>query len=205
MPSSSRMIDGGRQGDTGGGIAAVVPAAGLSTRFGSHKLLADVGGVPLIERTVASLLGAGVAPVVVVIRAGDRFASVPSLADPRVTIVANPDPTRGMFSSIQAGLAMAGGDVVLVLPADMPFVPASVVAAIASRAAAAGSVVVPVFDGRNGHPIAIPRALCDRLLTLAPTTTLKDGLAGFGSATIRLDVAAAGILHDVDVPADLGR
>ena len=93
----------------------------------------------------------------------------------------------------------------LVLPADMPFVPASAVAAVADRAVASGSVVVPVHDGRNGHPIAIPRTVCDRLLGLAPTTTLKEALAGFGQAIVRLEVGAAGILHDVDVPADLGR
>ena len=101
---------------------AVVPAAGSSTRFGTMKLLADVGGAPLLERTLASLLDAGVARVVVVTRAGEAFEAVPSMADPRVTVSVNPDPARGMFSSIQTGLAVAGGDVVLVLPADMPFV-----------------------------------------------------------------------------------
>lgn len=180
-----------------------MPAAGLATRFGSRKLIADVGGVPLIQRTLASLLEAGVDRVVVVVRGGDAFEAVPSLADTRVSTTVNPDPDRGMFSSIQVGLGIAGGDVVLVLPADMPFVPASAVGAVAARAAETGSVVVPVHDGRKGHPIAIPRPLCDRLLTLAPTTTLKDALAHVGASTIRLDVAESGILRDVDVPADL--
>jgi molybdenum cofactor cytidylyltransferase len=92
-----------------------------------------------------------------------------------------------------------------VLPADMPFVPASAVAAVASHAVASGAVVVPVHEGRNGHPIAIPRALCDRLLMLAPATTLKEGLAGFGPGVVRLEIGDAGILHDVDVPGDLAR
>jgi molybdenum cofactor cytidylyltransferase len=184
-------------------LVAVVPAAGQSTRFGSRKLIADVGGVPLLERTLASLLEAGVDRVVVVVRDGDAFDAVPSLADARVTTTVNPDPDRGMFSSIQVGLGLAGGDVVLVLPADMPFVPASAAAAVAARAAETGAVVVPVHDGRKGHPIAIPRLLCDRLLALAPTTTLKDALTHFGATTIRLDVADSGILRDVDVPADL--
>ena len=200
------MIDGTSPGPaTRHRTAAVVPAAGQSARFGSRKLLADVGGVPLLERTLASLLQAGVGRVVVVVRAGDAFDAVPSLADARVTTIVNLDPARGMFSSIQTGLAIAGGDVTLVLPADMPFVPASAVAAVAARAAETGSVVVPVHDGRNGHPIGIPRALCDRLLTLAPTTNLKDALAGFGQPTVRLEVADAGVLRDVDVPGDLAR
>src|SRR5262245_58483102 len=40
-------------------VVAVVPAAGFSTRFGAAKLLADAGGVPVIARTLASLLDAG--------------------------------------------------------------------------------------------------------------------------------------------------
>ena len=93
----------------------------------------------------------GVARVVVVTRAGDAFEAVPSMADPRVAAVVNPNPTRGMFSSIQAGLAAAGGDVVLVLPADMPFVATETVTAVIARAAATGSVVVPVHQTRRGR------------------------------------------------------
>ena len=194
MPSIPRSI-----------AVAVVPAAGSSTRFGTMKLLADVEGAPLLDRTLSSLLDAGVARVVVVTRAGDAFEGVPSMADPRVAAIVNPDPTRGMFSSIQAGLAAAGGDVVLVLPADMPFVATETVTAVIARAAATGSVVVPVHQTRRGHPIAIPRPLCDALLALEPTTTLKDALAASGQSMVQLDVADGGVLRDVDVPGDLTR
>jgi molybdenum cofactor cytidylyltransferase len=185
-------------------VVAVMPAAGQSTRFGTMKLVADVDGVPLIERSLASLLDAGVAHVVVVSRDGAAFDGVPALADRRVRTIENPDPARGMFSSIQAGLAVAGGDVVLVLPADMPFVSAKTVAAVAARAVATRSLVVPVCQGRRGHPIAIPRPLCDTLLTLEPTTTLKDGLAALSPPLVLLDVTDAGVLRDVDVPDDVG-
>jgi molybdenum cofactor cytidylyltransferase len=184
-------------------VVAVVPAAGASTRFGTMKLLADVGGVPLLARTLASLLDAGLARVIVVARNEDTFADVRLRDDPRVTVVRNPDPARGMFSSIQAGLAVAHADMVLVLPADMPFVAAGTVAAVVARALATGSVVIPVHQGRRGHPIAIPRALCDELLSREPTTTLKDALAASGAAPVLLDVPDAGILRDVDVRADL--
>jgi molybdenum cofactor cytidylyltransferase len=182
-------------------IVAVVPAAGLSTRFGAMKLLADVDGAPLIARTLASLLDAGIARVVVVVRQGDAFEGL--LADPRVATVVNPDPARGMFSSIQTGLAVVGGDVVLVLPADMPFVAAETATAVAARAVATTSLVVPVHHGRRGHPIAIPRPVCDALLPLEPTTTLKDGLARVRAPVTLLEVTDAGVLRDVDVPADL--
>lgn len=188
-----------------GEVVAVVPAAGESRRFGTWKLLADVGGVPLVERTLAALLGAGVDRVVVIVRAGDVFAGATSFGDARVTTVVNPDPARGMFSSIQAGLAAAGGDVLLVLPADMPFVTPATVRAVASRAAATQAVVVPVHDGRRGHPIAIPGSLRARLAALVPATTLKDALTTVAGERERLDVPDPGILRDVDVPADLER
>ena len=127
------------------------------------------------------------------------------MADPRVTAIVNPDPSRGMFSSVQAGMTVAGGDVVLVLPADMPFVAPGTVAAVLAHAAATGSVVIPVHEGRRGHPIAIPGSLCDALVALEPTTTLKDALAASGQPMIPLDVTDAGVLRDVDVPRDLTR
>ena len=93
----------------------------------------------------------------------------------------------------------------LVLPADMPFVATETVTAVIARAAATGSVVVPVHQTRRGHPIAIPRPLCDALLALEPTTTLKDALAACGQSTVQLDVPDVGVLRDVDVPGDLTR
>ena len=184
-------------------VVAVVPAAGFSTRFGAAKLLADVDGMPLIARTLASLLDAGIARIVVVTREGLDLERVDALADPRVTAVVNPDPARGMFSSIQTGLAAAIGDVVLVLPADMPFVASGTVAAVAAHAAATQSVIVPVFQGRNGHPLAIPAAVRDRLAAIDPATTLKDALAAVGASRESLDVPDPGVLRDVDVPGDL--
>jgi molybdenum cofactor cytidylyltransferase len=92
---------------------------------------------------------------------------------------------------------------VLILPADMPFVAAATVAAVAARAAETGAVVVPMHDGRRGHPIAIPRSLCGRLAALVPTTTLKAAIATCGASMLPLAVVDPGVLRDVDVPADL--
>lgn len=191
---------------TGSSFAAVVPAAGRASRFGGRKLLADVAGAPLLQRTLESLLQAAVERVIVVIRGGDVFEGVPALDDPRVTIVGNPDPERGMFSSIQAGLAAAPDDVpVLVIPADMPFVAAATVAAVAAHAATTGTVVIPVHDGRRGHPIALPARLREGLLARDPSISLKAALAALDAPIALVDVADAGILHDVDTPADLSR
>ena len=193
---------------TASSLSAVVPAAGRASRFGGRKLLADIAGAPLLQRTLESLLRAGVARVILVVRDGNAFEGVPALHDPRVSTVVNPDPERGMFSSIQAGLAATAGDApVLVIPGDMPFVAAATVAAVAAHAMTTGRVVIPVHEGRRGHPIALPARLRDGLLALDPTTTLKAALADLdaGVTPLLLTVADAGILRDVDTPADLGR
>jgi molybdenum cofactor cytidylyltransferase len=111
-----------------------------------------------------------------------------------------------MFSSIQAGLAaLAHPGLSLVIPADMPFVAAATVAAVARHAAATGDVVIPVHDGRRGHPIALPQRLRAPLLARDPATTLKAALADLHAAVSELEVPDSGILRDVDAPADLGR
>jgi molybdenum cofactor cytidylyltransferase len=187
-------------------IAAVVPAAGRAARFGGRKLLADVGGAPLLQRTLASLLQAGIDRVVLVTRDGASFDGVPGLDDPRVTTVTNHDPDRGMFSSIQAGLAATAGDApVLVLPADMPFVAAATIAAVAAHAITTDAVVIPTHGGQRGHPIALPARLRDGLLGRDPSISLKAALADLDAPIALVAVADPGILHDVDTPADLAR
>lgn len=187
---------------------AVVPAAGRSERFGGAKLVTPIGGVPMIERVVRSLLRGGVNRVVVVLRdhgvvqaAGPSV--VPSLADPGVLTVVNPDPDRGMLSSIQVGLAEADGDPVLILPADMPFVRADTVEQIIAAAAARHVVVSPRFDGRHGHPVAFPGRLRPTVLQADPAADLSTVLEPHTGDRFELDVDDAGVLRDVDRPEDL--
>lgn len=184
-------------------VAAVVPAAGRSERFGRMKLLVDVDGEPLLARTLRALLDAGVAPVVVVTSPESQFGSVALLDHPSVRVVVNPDPGRGMFSSIQAGLAAVGARAVLVLPADMPFVHQSTVARVAAALVASDRVVVAAHEGRRGHPVGLPAHLIGALLTMDPTTSLKAALLALGEDMRPVEVEDEGAVRDVDRPADL--
>lgn len=185
-------------------VAAIVPAAGASARFGSMKLLADIGGAPLLDRTLNSLLDAGVDRIVLVVAPGHQLGASERASDARVTVATNPDPSRGMFSSIQTGLAAIDADVLLVLPADMPFVPPAVVALVSQRCRATGAVVVPAHSGRRGHPIAIPGWCRVGLTAAPPASTLKAAIAAVaGGPPTEIPVDAPGILRDVDVPEDL--
>jgi molybdenum cofactor cytidylyltransferase len=180
----------------------VIPAAGKSSRFGSQKLLADVNGRPLIGETIASLRSGGVAEVVVVLGPDSPRELRDLLRALRVTIIVNPEPERGMFSSIHVGLKNATGDPVLVLPADMPFVQAVTVRMV-SAACRDGQVVIPEHDGRRGHPVAIPRDVVGRIVAFAPESTLKDALLATAGSIVELPVQDPGVLRDVDVPGDI--
>jgi molybdenum cofactor cytidylyltransferase len=196
----------GSKGSTGS-CAAIVPAAGKGERFGGGKLLTPVDGVPMIERTIRSLLDGGVETVIVVLAPESDVSpsSVAALGDPRVRTVVNRDPSRGMFSSIQAGLRLApsGANPVLVLPGDMPFVRTQTVTAVVRAALDGAEPLSPTHDGRRGHPLALPGCTPAALLAADPRESLNDVLRMLLLPRRELPVDDPGILRDVDTRADL--
>jgi CTP:molybdopterin cytidylyltransferase MocA len=184
---------------------AIVPAAGSAERFGGKKLLALVEGEPLLDRTIAALLDGGVDQIIVVTAPGatDLERDVNAFSDPRVWPVENPDPSRGMFSSLQAGMAEAEGDALIVLPADMPFVRGATVRLLLDAFAKKSAIVSPRFDGKRGHPVILPPALRDEIRAAEPTLTLHDILTRHAGMRVDIDVDDMGVVRDVDVVGDL--
>ncbi len=183
--------------------AAVVPAAGKSERFGSMKLLATIDGEPLLNHTLRSLLEGGVDHIVVVVAPQVDLHAATLLIDTRVTVVVNHERSRGMFSSIQAGLAATDATTVLVLPADMPFVRSGTVSAILARAEENDEVVRPSVGDQHGHPIALPGRIREQLMEMDAGISLKQALTDAGVEVREIDVDDVGVLRDVDVRADL--
>lgn len=184
---------------------AIVPAAGTGERFGGDKLLANVGGSPLLDRTVRALLRGGVERVVVVLApASERVRSqVSALREPGVDVATNAHPERGMFSTIQAGLADATGDPLLVLPGDMPYVEEATVASLLRLYGERGGIVSPRFRGKRGHPVVIPGAYREEILRAPEGATLHEILRAHAGERVDMDVYDRGVVRDVDVPADL--
>lgn len=165
-------------------VAAVIPAAGKSTRFGSDKRRALVDGVPMLDRVVGIMNEAGVDDVRIV--------------------ESNPGVDRGMFSTIQIGLeGVDATHVVLVHPCDMPFTAPETVRMVIAECLRTRRPVCPRVGDKRGHPLALPVALIPRLLKIDPTTPLNRALEFVGAVRIELDVDDPGCIRDVDVPADL--
>ena len=187
---------------------AVVTAAGSAERFGGRKLLALVDGEPLLDRTIRSLLEGGASEVIVVVGTADRAAlerDVNAMNDARVRPVENPDPARGMFSSIQEGVVTASGDALVVLPGDMPFVRPETVRLLIDRHRESGAIVSPRYRGKRGHPVVLPMRLRDEIRTTPTSANLHEVIKRHADTRVDLDLDDPGIVRDVDTPSDLER
>jgi molybdenum cofactor cytidylyltransferase len=192
---------------------AILPAAGESRRMGRAKLLLPFKGGPLVAGVVNALLGGGVDEIVLVTSPGDeelrgwaRWAGLASAV--------NPDPSRGMLSSIREGIAVLGGAaelarreaILLVSPADLPNLRAATVAGLLRRMRESGAPIAePVFHGRRGHPLAIAPALIPEIDMLDPNVGLKQLRDRHAADLLEIEVEDAGVAQDVDTPEDYER
>jgi CTP:molybdopterin cytidylyltransferase MocA len=183
---------------------ALVPAAGSASRFGGGKLLALVDGTPMLDRTIGALLDGGIEDVLVILPPDAAWQdAIRLLGNPRVRTRRNPDPSRGMFSSIQLGIEALSDAPVAVLPGDMPFVRAGTVKDLAGVAERTGGIVSPRYEGRRGHPVLVPADLRQVILAAPATSTLGDVLRPHAARFVDVDVFDRGVLRDVDVVEDL--
>ncbi|MFC0131585.1 molybdenum cofactor cytidylyltransferase [Massilia eurypsychrophila] len=155
-------------------VGAVLLAAGQGSRMGGvAKSLIRLQGVPLINRQLIALSGAGVDQVVVV-TGHARDAVEAEVQSFPVTLAYNPDYRMGQQGSVRVGLAALDGnfDAVFVMLADQPLIGAAdlteLIAAFKQRPG--GNVLVPVVDGRRGNPILLDAAA--RAEILASDTNL---------------------------------
>lgn len=185
-------------------IGAVVLAAGRGTRFGSTKQLALIGGRPLVCVTAESILGSGLADVVVVV--GHDAARVrEALDDMPVRVVVNDRFAEGMATSIGAGIAALDADVAaaLVVLGDQP-VRAGVVAQLIERWRAGDPVIVaPVYAGARGNPVLFDAALFPDLMRLSGDRGARDLLEAAPERVTLVDFDYATPI-DVDRMADIG-
>jgi molybdenum cofactor cytidylyltransferase len=136
-------------------IAAVVLAAGLSRRMGRSKLLLDLGGAPVIRRTVEEVLAARLDELVVVVgpASGDIEAALAGLP---VRFVVNPAPEAGQAGSVVAGIdALADrAEAALVALGDQPTLPRDVIPALLTSYRSTGAAIVaPLYQDGRGNPV----------------------------------------------------
>lgn len=180
-------------------LAAVILAAGYSTRMVDFKPLLALGGMSLLARCAQTFRRAGVQEILVV--SGHRHPEVAAEAA-RLGLVCtyNPHYDRGMFSSVCTALPhLAAVDGFFLLPVDIPLVRPATIKAIAA-AFDGRTTLVPVFAGQPGHPPLIPGSLIPEILAATGEGGLKAFLATRPGRTV--PVWDRGVLLDADTPED---
>ena len=191
-------------------VGAVLLAAGTASRFRAAdpslptKLVARIGGVPLVRRVAEAARASRAAPLVVVTghAAEDVLAA---LAGVPLLRAHNPDYAGGMASSLRTGLDALPGDVegALVLLGDMPAVTAPLLDRLIAAFAAEPDcdAVVPLLAGRRGNPALLARGFFAPAMALSGDEGARRLLARARVVEVAVDDAA--VLLDVDEPSAL--
>ncbi len=189
-------------------VCAVLLAAGASRRFGGdNKLLADIGGIPLVRHMAEQLLNSRVAGVSVVTGfEGDKIHE--ALAGLDIQLVENTGYTEGLASSLRCGVAalpkgVAGAMIVL---GDMPGITTALIDRLIGvfDQEACTKIVFPTREnGAQGNPVIWPRRFFKEIQSLEGDTGAKLLIAVHTQHTIGVCVKDDHALHDIDAPGDL--
>lgn len=178
--------------------------------MGRPKALLPCGGSGLtfVARLIATLREGGVEDVLVVGRPGD--AALRAEVEARgARYVENPRHEEGQLSSLLAGLDVAdrpGVRAILVTPVDAPLVAAATVARLLAELHASHAPIVrAVHGGRHGHPVIFSRPVFDPLRHADPAAGARAVLQANSASVLNVEVGDAGVLADVDTPADYQR
>ena len=185
-------------------IAAIVLAAGGSTRFGEPKQLHRYAGEPLVRRAVTAVLEAGVEDVIVVL--GSNADDVAKALDgiPRARTIVNENWKTGLASSIRVGLSAIGeADAVLITLADQPLIDSDALHKIINRFDDTHRIIAASYADTVGVPAIFGHEYIGELKALTGDHGAGRWLRSRTADVTIVPMEAAAI--DIDTPADAAR
>ncbi len=183
-------------------MAAVVLAAGKSSRMGRNKLLLMVEGRTMLGRLLDALAESDVDEVIVV--TGYRPEEIEGIAQGHGARIAhNPEHEKGMTTSFQAGLRDASADAAFLLLGDQIGLEPELLRemALVLEQDAEALIVSPIFEGKRGHPVLFRGALFPEILGLGEEETMKDVVDRHGGSH-RLVEGSVWCVLDIDTPEE---
>lgn len=189
-------------------ISAVLLAAGESRRMGEFKQLLRLGDKTFVEHCVDHLLGSRADEVIVV--TGHRESEVRRALGHRSVIFAhNAHYQSGMTSSIQSGIRASSvrARAFVVALVDQPRIGIPILNRLieAYEGPLHPMIVIPSYEGKNGHPILLDGRLRDEILNLNPSESLRKIVSAHENHTLRVSVLSPEVVEDCDVPEDYER
>jgi len=167
-------------------FAGVILAAGESSRMGTDKALLPWPPQPSMLPAKDTFLSAAIrslslcADFVVIVAGKNETVLAPVVYANGASLITNPDPSRGQFSSLQVGLhdvLNRGRDAAIITLVDRPPVSAATVQLLHDAFQSAPQdvwAVVPELSGKHGHPYLVGRELIEAFLQAPPTATARD-------------------------------
>jgi CTP:molybdopterin cytidylyltransferase MocA len=186
-------------------VSVIVLAAGGGSRFGGGKLLAKLGGRPIIETVLHNLREAPVDEIIVVVGAdAQRLRGVCEAYG--VRIVANEEWERGQSTSVLAGLRACGGEAAVVLLGDQPFIGAEAVERLVAAFSEGAKVAVATYGGKRRNPVLFSREVWPLLeAELAGDEGARSVLRRHPELVVEVPCEGVGDPADVDTREDLRR
>lgn len=203
-------------------IVGILLAGGFSRRFGQqNKLLHALPDGQLIALSAAQALIKALPASVAVIRRTES-ALATELRELGFVVVQCEDKHQQMSDSLKLGVLAAQSAFphlagLVIALADMPFIQAETIKQVAAQLAQASivqtsvdratmaqaKIVQPVWHGQPGHPVGFSSALIAELLTVEGDQGARAVIHAHQAEVLRWACEDAGILRDIDTPADL--
>ena len=183
---------------------AILLAAGSSTRFGGHKLSHLIDGVPMALKSAITLKTA-LGDVLVGMRPQDSLA--PTLSGEGLSVILcdrAPEGMGGTLAQVVAATPACASGYIIAL-ADMPFIRADSIRAVAAALQSGAKLVAPAYRGERGHPVGLAASYRDGLLALTGDAGARGIIKRDAAQMQLIEVDDPGVLRDIDTRADLQR
>jgi molybdenum cofactor cytidylyltransferase len=186
-------------------VAAIVLVAGQSRRMGAiNKLLAEIDGVPMLNRVIDGVLGSNAGPVVVVTGHEEERVAKAIGRRRKIERVHNPDYAQGLSTSLARGIAALpeDSDGVLVCLGDMPRVSAKVIDRLidAFNPREGRAICVPTHRGKRGNPVLFGRRFFAEMKVVSGDVGARHLIGEHGEVVAEVEMADDAVLLDVDSP-----
>lgn len=184
--------------------AAIILAAGASSRMGTPKALLHWQNSTFLESIYHRCRIAGITDIVVVTGAASA-AIHDSHQHLKVAWAENPHPEQGMLSSVRCGLQAVPDDIhIMLCLVDHPAVTIETYRTLITTAAP-DRIVIPVHAGRHGHPVIFGTGFLHELRDDDCPDGARTVVRNHPEAIFEMDVDDPGVLWDIDTPEEYSR
>jgi molybdenum cofactor cytidylyltransferase len=189
-------------------LAAVILAAGESRRMGEPKATVPYQGLTFVEHLLAATRHPRVGLTRVVLGAHAEEIRGRLKVDP-AAIVVNPDWPKGQLSSLQAAIRSLPSQItegLLLCPVDHPLVSLHLIEILIEAFDASGkSVVLPIFQGRRGHPMIFRSDLYEELLAASPEVGARQIVWAHADDLQEVPTEEEGVILNLNDPETMRR